>query len=103
MEIRLFVHLPREKYESERTKYSQIIPKIQDPNLTVLRDEYQNLEGMMDPDPTKKSLFENFLATHHDHIHVLFWDQLFGIIEETDSGFLIKYIGEPTTQGQIYV
>jgi hypothetical protein len=81
---------PRQKYESERTKYSQIIPRIQDPKSTVLNDEYLNLP--IDSDPVKKPLFEDFLSTHYRHIHVLFWDQLFKILEENDPGFLSRYM-----------
>ena len=81
---------PRQKYESELKEYSKIIPRIQDPNLTILKDEYLNLK--IDPDPVKKPLFEDFLSTHHKHIHVLFWDQLFEILEEIDPGFLVKYV-----------
>jgi len=81
---------PRQEYESGLTKYSQIIPRIQDLNLTVLKDEYLNLE--IDSDPVKKPLFEDFLSTHYRHIHVLFWDQLFEVLEETAPGFLAKYM-----------
>jgi len=81
---------PRQKYESERTKYSQIISRIQDPNSTVLNDEYLNLP--IDSDSVKKPLFEDFLSTHYRHIHVLFWDQLFEALEETNLGFLAKYM-----------
>ncbi|MDI6811128.1 MAG: hypothetical protein QMD80_05570 [archaeon] len=81
---------PRQKYESELTDYSQIIPLIKDPNATVIKDEYRNLK--MDSDPMKKSPFEDFLVTHHEHIHVLFWDQLFEVLEEIEPGFLTKYM-----------
>ena len=81
---------PRQEYESGRTKYSRIIPRILDQNSTVLEDEYLSLK--IDSDPAKKPLFEDFLSTHHGHIHVLFWDQLFDVLEETDPGFLAKYM-----------
>ena len=81
---------PRQEYESELKEYSKIIPRIQNPNLTELNEEYLSLK--IDSDPVKKPLFEDFLSTHHKHIHVLFWDQLFEILEETDPGFLIKYM-----------
>jgi len=83
---------PRQKYKSKRTKYSKTIPSIQNPNLTELRDEYQSLKKKIDPDPVKKSLFDDFLSAHHEHIHVLFWDQLFDALEEIDHGFLVKYM-----------
>ena len=83
---------PRQKYESGLPEYSKAIPRVQNPNLTVLRDEYLSLKEEIDPDPVKKSLFEDFLSAHHEHIHVLFWDQLFDLLEETDPGFLAKYM-----------
>lgn len=85
---------PRQKYESGKKEYSTAIPRIQNPNLRVLREEYEylSLKEKIDPDPVKKSLFEDFLSAHHEHIHVLFWDQLFDVLEETDPGFLAKYM-----------
>ena len=83
---------PRQEYESGKKEYSKAIPRIQNPNLTVLRDEYLSLKEKIDPDPVKKSLFDDFLSAHHEHIHVLFWDQLFDVLEETDPGFLAKYM-----------
>ena len=58
----------------------------------MLREEYLSLKEKIDPDPVKKSLFDDFLSTRHEHIHVLFWDQLFDVLEETDPGFLAKYM-----------
>lgn len=83
---------PKQKYESGLPEYSKAIPRVQNPNLTVLRDEYLSLKEEIDPDPVKKSLFDDFLSAHHEHIHVLFWDQLFDVLEETDPEFLAKYM-----------
>ena len=53
-------------------------------------DDYENLD--VNPKGFKEDLFEDFLSTYHKHTHLLFWDQLYEIIEECNPGFLYNYL-----------
>ena len=80
--------------------YSQLIPQIQNPNSNVLRDEYKSLG--LDIDPKKQSLFEDFLSTAHEHIYVLFWDNLAKLINENNPNFLLNYMKKLESNKSLY-